>query len=224
MNAIVPKTDFPKTLFDLYPQSFAAVTTLFQAEELRAVAELVSGHVVDLGCGSAKLAPYLQGNPALKTYMGVDPSAAMLVEARHLLVNLDDPRFSLLHRRMEDCDLTGYDWAVCLNALYAVENPQFALHKIRRMLKPGGQMILTTPNENLDMEQLLDECRKDLIQHPLFHTFRDINRILADQYRNQFVAMDELQSQVESAGFEVQSQHARFFAGGLNFMVACKPV
>jgi SAM-dependent methyltransferase len=223
MNAVLPKTDFPITIFDLYPQAFATTTTLFQSEELRAVGELVSGDVVDLGCGSAKLAPYLQGNPALKSYMGVDPSAAMLVEARHLLVNLDDPRFSLMHRRMEDCDLTGYDWAVCLNALYAVENPEFALQNIRRMLKPGGHLIITTPNQNLDMEKLLDECRKDLILHPLFHTFRDINRVLAQQYRANFVTMDKLMLIVESADFEVQQLHSRFFAGGLNFLVARNP-
>ena len=81
-------------------------------------------------------------------------------------------------------------------------------------------MVITTPNENLDMEKLLDECRKDLIQHPLFHTFRDINRILAHQYRTNFVSMDELGAQVQSAGFDVQHQHASFFAGGLNFLVA----
>lgn len=212
----------PKTIFDLYPQSFAATTTIFQAEELRAVAELVSGDIVDLGCGSAKLAPYLQDNSHLMSYVGVDPSAAMLLEARHLLVNLDDPRFSLVHRHMENCNLTGFDWAVCLNALYAVENPQLALTEIRQMLKPNGRMIISTPNEKLDMERLLDECRKDLILHPLFHTFRDINRLLADQYRSNFVSMDKLIFIVESAGFEVQLQHTRFFAGGLNFLVARK--
>lgn len=209
-------------IFDIYPQSFATTTTIFQAEELRAVADLINGDVVDLGCGSAKLATYLRDKPELTSYLGVDASAAMLVEAQHLLINLDDPRFSLLHRRIEDCDFTGYDWAVCLNALYAVEDPNFVLDKIRQMLKSNGQMIIATPNENLDMEKLLEEAKKELILHPFFHTFREINRVLAHSYRTHFFPMEDLCRMVASAGFEVYTMHNRFFLGGLNFLVARK--
>lgn len=215
MNAIPAKN-----LFDLYPQSFASTTTIYQAEELRAVAAHVSGHVVDLGCGSAKLAPYLKDKLDLQSYVGVDPSAAMLVEARHLLINLEDERFKVVHQRMEDCDLINRDWAVCLNALYAVADPTLALRKIHQMLKPGGGLILTTPNEKLDMEKLLAECQKDLILHPLFHTFRDINRMLAEEYRGNFISMGTLETWVTEAGFEIQTSHSAFFAGGLNFMIA----
>lgn len=209
-------------IFDIYPQSFATTTTIFQSEEMRAVAELVSGDVVDLGCGSAKLATYLKDKSDLTSYLGVDASTAMLVEAQHLLVNLDDPRFSLLHRRIEECDLTGYDWAVCLNALYAVEDPPMVLDKIRLMLKPNGQIIVATPNESLDMEKLLEESRKELILHPFFHTFREINRVLAESYRAQFFPMTDLCRMVESAGFQIVLAHQRFFLGGLNFLVARK--
>lgn len=207
-------------IFDIYPQSFATTTTIFQAEELRAVAALVSGDVVDLGCGSAKLATYLRDKSDLSSYLGLDASAAMLVEAQHLLVNLDDPRFSLLHTRMEDCDLTGFDWGVCLNALYAVADPHAALAKIRQMLKPGGQVIIATPNEHLDMEKLLEESKKELILHPFFHTFREINRVLARSYRSRFFSPEELRAMVEAAGFHVNLMHSRFFLGGLNFLVA----
>lgn len=209
-------------IFDIYPQSFATTTTIFQAEEMRAVADLVSGAVVDLGCGSAKLATYLKDKSDLTNYLGVDASTAMLVEAQHLLVNLNDPRFSLLHRRIEDCDFTGYDWAVCLNALYAVADPHLVLDKIRRMLKPNGQMIVATPNESLDMEKLLEESKKELILHPFFHTFREINRVLAQSYRTQFFPMKDLCRMVESAGFQIDIAHQHFFLGGLNFLVARK--
>lgn len=207
-------------LFDLYPQSFAATTTIYQAEEMRSVAELVSGNVVDLGCGSAKLAAYLQDKTTLKSYVGVDASAAMLLEARHLLINLNDARFNVVHQPIEDCSLTDRDWVVCLNALYAVADPQLALRKMHCMLKPGAGLVITTPNEHLNMEKLLKECQKDLILHPLFHTFRDINRLLARTYGDNFVSLDTLSSWVSAAGFNVTHRHAQFFAGGLNFLVA----
>lgn len=97
------------------------------------------GVLVDVGCGSGQLWPALQDNFA--RYIGVDavryedfPEAA-----EFCLVDLDAGRTSL----PDECA----DVAAAVETIEHLENPRAFMRELARLAKPGGWVIVTTPNQ-----------------------------------------------------------------------------
>ena len=96
--------------------------------------------VADLGCGTASVAAQLA--PHVRQVIGVDNSAAMLKAARRRtagLENIDLRRGDLEALPVEDA---ACDAAMLLLALTYVEQPQSVLAEARRILKPGGRVVV----------------------------------------------------------------------------------
>lgn len=98
--------------------------------------------VLDVGCGAAPGLRYLHERGI--TAVGVDVSAAALTAARRLLPNA----------RLVRCDLDrglpfvpgNFDLVLMSEVVEHVADLRLVLSEVRRVLRPGGALVLTTPN------------------------------------------------------------------------------
>jgi SAM-dependent methyltransferase len=110
----------------------------------RMAAELApGGAVLEVGCGSGMGLPYLQAHSGM--VVGGDYTMALLEEARrHLpdanLVRMDAQRLPFRDR--------SFDAVVMLEMIYYVADQEAALAECRRVLKPGGKLMICLPNRD----------------------------------------------------------------------------
>ncbi len=100
-----------------------------------------SGRCIDVGCGDGALAGQWLARKGFD-YHGVDVSANAIHEARAA---------GLRAEVIEDASVLPFatetfDAAICVEVLEHLFLPLAALEEIRRILKPGGVLIVTTPN------------------------------------------------------------------------------
>lgn len=107
-------------------------------QRLQAAAPHVNGRVLDYGCGSGALAATV---PAAD-YVGYDVDAASLQSARAL-----HPSHSFV-----DAPPTGqsFDRVVSLAVIEHIPDPAGYLSQLASFARPGGHIVLTTPNPKFD--------------------------------------------------------------------------
>ncbi|MBF0399301.1 MAG: class I SAM-dependent methyltransferase [Magnetococcales bacterium] len=97
--------------------------------------------VVDVGCGDGALAGCLVKAGAVVT--GVEPEAAGRQLAQQEFARRGLPgRFVAQLAELAD---DSFDVAVCSDVIEHVEQPEQLLQEIRRVVKPGGMVVVTTP-------------------------------------------------------------------------------
>lgn len=108
-------------------------------ELLRACADDRIGTVLDVGCGTGSLRVSLGG--FYKRYVGVDVirHEGFPADADFLRADLDTGKLPL-----KDGEI---DAVLALETIEHVENPRAFLRELARVLKPGGWLIVTTPNQ-----------------------------------------------------------------------------
>lgn len=96
--------------------------------------------VGDLACGTGRLSAALA--PFVRQVVAVDASSAMLETARGRLESLDT--VSVRAGELEDLPLRDgeLDAAVIVLALHHVNDPEKVLHEARRVLAPGGRLLV----------------------------------------------------------------------------------
>lgn len=144
------------------------------------------GPVLDVGCGTGLLlASLLRREPGARL-VGVDATAAMLAAAH---ARLDD-RVELV--LADAASLPFHDRAFAAaattSALHHWAEPGVALHEIRRVLAPGGALVLT-------------DWRADHLPTRA----RDLAMRVSDPSHNRAYTVRGARALLESAGFEVQS-------------------
>ncbi|MDX1642919.1 MAG: metalloregulator ArsR/SmtB family transcription factor [Thermoanaerobaculia bacterium] len=111
------------------------------AELSAALALLDDGWTVgDLGCGTGRVADRLA--PWIARLVAVDASRSMLDEARRRLArhdNVDLRRGDLEELPLEDGEL---DTALLVLVLHHLPQPEVVLAEVRRVLKPGGRLVI----------------------------------------------------------------------------------
>ncbi len=162
--------------------------------------------VLDAGCGSARLSTWSKAD-----VVGLDFSPSVLRYARKRA------------GRLVQADLCGgapfkdgvFDAAVSLNVLYALPDPDSALEEVRRVLKPGGQLILATPVDERLLPLVVEHIRKAKVRDWL-RTVVNLPRLVAwiinlairgvfEQSTFHFFTEEELRCLVESHGFTIVS-------------------
>jgi 2-polyprenyl-3-methyl-5-hydroxy-6-metoxy-1,4-benzoquinol methylase len=99
--------------------------------------------VLDIGGGSGWLLDMVKGADARvtrTTVVDLDAGAAELARAKG---------HTFVQGRIEDAEFDGtFDFILMLNLIEHVSDPRAMLAKVRRLLKPGGQLFIKTPNYN----------------------------------------------------------------------------
>jgi len=141
------------------------------------------GDVLDLACGTANLLPMVG------RYVGVDASVEMLLAARRkfataALAAADSATLPFADAR--------FDTVCCASAFHIFPEPERALAEVRRVLRPGGRLLL------------LDWSRERV-------TMRALNlylRLTGDAYRRMYT-LNEAGALLQGAGFRVVTAERR---------------
>ena len=107
---------------------------------LKRLGRLGESRILDVGCGRGTLGRRLGKSTGM---FGLDISELAVAKAREVYedarrVNLDEDNIPF--------ERGSFDVAVMLDVIEQVLDPRAALAKVCSILKPGGQLILTTPN------------------------------------------------------------------------------
>jgi SAM-dependent methyltransferase len=133
---------------------------------------------LDLGCGDGRLAGELD---ALKL-IAADTSEVALERARQRLG--PDAEFVELEPDRElPLEDSQFDLVLCAETLEHVRDVQLLLSEVRRVLRPGGTLAVTTPAHNrLTGFRILirgfDRCFDPLSPHLRFFSRRSLTRLL----------------------------------------------
>jgi len=116
----------------------------------------LAGRVLDLGCGSCDLVEYLA-----ETYgqdvTGVDVSSESFPSGRH---TKDGTRFRCVKRdavRLGFVDDGSVDAVVMMWALHEMKKPEAILAETRRVLRPGGKVLIVDFPRGSLAQELWDE-------------------------------------------------------------------
>nr|VFK51620.1 MAG: Ubiquinone/menaquinone biosynthesis C-methylase UbiE [Candidatus Kentron sp. TUN]VFK54019.1 MAG: Ubiquinone/menaquinone biosynthesis C-methylase UbiE [Candidatus Kentron sp. TUN]VFK61046.1 MAG: Ubiquinone/menaquinone biosynthesis C-methylase UbiE [Candidatus Kentron sp. TUN] len=212
---------YTNPLWNRYAHLHASVTDSFKLSLLRESVEYLTGDILDCGCGTAKIAPFLVDRPDVDSYIGVDLAPEMVKVARWMVSQWGRENFVVKESAIEAVE-DNYSSIVSIHSYYTWPEPMGVLEHIHRILQPGGSFVLATPNERLDMKRLLRESSKELIAHPDFDKFQCLDLELAGNPKALFADMDTLVEQTRTLGFRVLECHQRHYLGGVNFLVLSK--
>ena len=98
----------------------------------------LSGRVLDYGCGSGALADVVNAD----CYVGYDIDAASIDEARRL-----HPRHEFTLTAPQE---GSFDTVASLAVIEHMAQPDAFVRGLAELCKPGGRIVLTTPNPLLD--------------------------------------------------------------------------
>lgn len=208
--------------WNAYAKAFAAMQTHFQREMQLEASEFVNGDVVDCGCGTAKLVPFLSSKENITGYTGIDYSSDMLELANLQIAEFGKPSFTTWSGKIEDFQGKTFDSAVSINSYYSWPAPEKVLRNIFSLLKDNGIFVLVTPNPDIDMVAMVEEAKKELMFHPYWPQFSQTNLALMQDKNANLIAMCDLVRQVTAIGFEVEYCHQKYYLKGLNFLVLRK--
>jgi ubiquinone/menaquinone biosynthesis C-methylase UbiE len=174
---------------------------------------LTSGHVIDLGCGTADvIVRFVEAFPGV-TALGVDGSDTMLGFGRKRVREAGlDSRITLENRYLPDASLEtrSFDAVICNSLLHHMANPLTLWRTSVLCAKPGAPVLmidLLRPADHETAVRLVNEHAKDA--PPVLQ--RDFTASLHAAY-----TMDEVQQQLRSAGlagFQVDQVDEMHFVG-----------
>lgn len=142
MGMISDKRAFYDAKVATYPEFDAEA--FFRFQEAIASIPLHPGDIVlDIGCKFGILRELLREAQQQIEYFGIDISA----EAISRIADADDEHFKVANV-MDGLPFADhvFDKVFMLEVLEHVENPSYCLREIKRVLKRGGRLILSTPN------------------------------------------------------------------------------
>lgn len=101
------------------------------------------GFALDVGCGTGLLEEVAQRLHPETRLIGVDISPAMLAQARRKLAGVGQAGWvQALAEELPFAD-GSFDAVVCANSFHYLRRPLRALEEFRRVLRPGGWLVIT---------------------------------------------------------------------------------
>lgn len=96
--------------------------------------------ILDLGCGDGRFLSKIRTKSSTSSLMGIDISENMIDTANNRKIN--NCNFYVGDSESltaEDCSI---DIVFCLNSFHHYPNPELVVKEVKRVLKPGGKMII----------------------------------------------------------------------------------
>jgi ubiquinone/menaquinone biosynthesis C-methylase UbiE len=163
--------------------------------------------LIDVACGTGILAEMLRQHRPNLHITGIDISPDMLAKARQRIPPDARTRWLVGQAETLPVEARTFDVLTCTNAFHLVQNAPSALAEFRRVLRPGGTLVL------------VDWCR----DFPLMK-FRTAVLKVADKQRRQIRTMRELADLLEDSEFKLRSlERFRARSWGLMCVVARSP-
>lgn len=191
-----------------YDRRFARYTqaTLNKALEVIPMGEARS--LLDVACGTGVLAQLLlERRPNLRI-TGVDISPQMLEQARCRIPEGQSVKWTTGHAEKLPVGDGAFDLITCTNAFHLVQDALAALREFRRVLRPGGTLVL------------VDWC----LDFPQMRLLNAVQKVV-DRQRRKVRHLDELLELIGRADFDVREAE-RFVPRalwGMMRIVAKKP-
>lgn len=110
-------------------------------------AELISGNVLELGCGAGRGMELVA--QAATNYTGIDKNSELLASHRKQY-----PNFTFLEQNIppfNGIEDNTFDFVITFQVIEHIEDDSLFVKEIHRVLKPGGKAIITTPNIELSL-------------------------------------------------------------------------
>lgn len=116
--------------------------------------------ILDVGCGSGRLWNYLRGR--FSRYVGADivKYAGFPADGEFVTANLDRLPLSLA--------AGAFDVVAAVETIEHLENPRALMRELVRLVRPGGRVVLTTPNQLSLLSKLT------LLFKNRFNAFQDV--------------------------------------------------
>jgi ubiquinone/menaquinone biosynthesis C-methylase UbiE len=100
-----------------------------------------TGHrVLDVGCGTGQLLGEVAARWPGTSLVGIDPSPRMLQQAK---ARVPSAHLVLGTAESLPAESASVDWLVTTSAFHYVRDPFVARREFRRVLRPGGTLVLT---------------------------------------------------------------------------------
>lgn len=116
-----------------------------ELDVLAALVPLAQQHIIELGCGPARMARTLLSRHPACTYLGLEVD--MTQHARNLADPQAGMRFVAAGAQAIPCDDAAFDLALMLKSLHHVPLAEMdrALAEVARVLRPGGYLYVSEP-------------------------------------------------------------------------------
>jgi SAM-dependent methyltransferase len=144
---VSPAHQSPANDYDAHAEAYTAknetgiANAYYERPAILALAGDVSGRrILDAGCGSGPLFAALRDRGAVMT--GIDKSTGMLEQARNRLGDDADLQVAELGSPLPFPD-SAFDDVVASLVLHYLEDWEPALTELRRVLRPGGRLIMS---------------------------------------------------------------------------------
>lgn len=118
-------------------QATGILSPYLRKKRIQMAIPYLKGKILDFGCGTGKLSEYVRN----EDYLGVDIDDESIMIAKK-----DYPSYNFCVIREIESIEKKFDTVVALAVVEHIKNPVDYLKKFKKLLNPGGRIILTTPH------------------------------------------------------------------------------
>ena len=149
--------------------------------EIGELAEIPNNsRVLDLGAGTGNITERLAKSRKELVVVALDNNSAMIeiLKSKCIEYLSDDDQYpGVIVRKQDVTSLFGlkddyFNYVILNNVLYSLPDPIGCLREIYRVLETGGEVRISGPKSNTDLEVLFEQIKTDLTERRLFAKLR----------------------------------------------------
>jgi ubiquinone/menaquinone biosynthesis C-methylase UbiE len=193
--------------------------------------------VLDLGAGTGNLSLRLLDGASRRTVLALDNNRVMLEFLRDKcrgLLREDYHGPGIIAVKQDATSLLGlpndyFDCVIANNVFYALPDLEATLEACLRVLKPGGELRMSGPKADTNLDELFRRIRSDLESAGTFQEYQSdfehveqINKLRLKPMLHRWTAQ-EFRTLLQQAGFEVNRPSEDVYAGQSMLIRANKP-
>ena len=193
--------------------------------------------VLDLGAGTGNISNRLMEGDSQRIVFALDNNRVMLDFLRDKCADFlrsDDQGPGILMVKQDVTSLFGipddyFDFVIANNVFYVLADPEASLEAVFRVLKPGGELRMSGPRRDTNLNELFQEIRSDLENAGRFREYKmdyehveQINKLRLKTMLHKWTTEDFL-SLLRRFEFEVTHSSEEIYAGQSMLVTARRP-